>query len=50
VPKTDVEHTKGNDGSYSNLYPFGHLAQGSFYVHQIKKFLESLPNLESTMN
>jgi hypothetical protein len=30
VPKTNVEQTKGNDGSYSYLYPFGDLAQGSF--------------------
>jgi len=30
VPKTSVEETEGNDGSYSYLYPFGDLAQGSF--------------------
>jgi hypothetical protein len=23
VPKIDVEHTKGNEGSYFYLYPFG---------------------------
>ncbi len=30
VLKTSVEHTKRNEGSYSNLYPFGDLTQGSF--------------------
>jgi len=30
VPKTCVEQTKGNEGSYSYLYPFGDLAQGNF--------------------
>jgi hypothetical protein len=30
VPKINVEHTKGNEGSYSYLYPFGDLAQGNF--------------------
>jgi hypothetical protein len=30
VPKTGVEQTKGNEGSYSNLYPFRNLTQGSF--------------------
>jgi len=54
VHKIDVEQTKGNDGSYSNLYPSGDLAQGSFqgsfYVHQVKKLLENLPNIKSTMN
>jgi hypothetical protein len=28
--KTNVEHTKGNEGFYFYLYPFGNLAQGSF--------------------
>jgi hypothetical protein len=28
--KTNVEHTKGNERSYFNLYPFGDLAKGSF--------------------
>jgi len=28
--KTDLEQTKRNEGSYSYLYPFGDLAQGSF--------------------
>jgi hypothetical protein len=28
--KTDVEQIKGNEGSYSYLYPFGDLVQGSF--------------------
>jgi hypothetical protein len=36
VPKINVEQTKGNEGSYSCLYPFGYLTQGSlqggFYV------------------
>ncbi len=27
VPKIGVEHTKGNEGSYSYLYPFRDLAQ-----------------------
>jgi uncharacterized protein YjaZ len=48
VPKTNVEDTKGNEGSYSYLYPFGNLVQGSFQgyfcVHQVKKFLENLYN------
>jgi hypothetical protein len=30
LPKTNVEHTKGNEGSYSYLYPFGDLTQRSF--------------------
>jgi hypothetical protein len=30
VLKNNVEQPKGNEGSYSNLYPFGDLAQGSF--------------------
>ncbi len=30
VPKTNVEHTEGNEGSYSYFYPFGDLVQGSF--------------------
>jgi hypothetical protein len=29
MPKIDFERTKGNEGSYSYLYPFGDLAQGS---------------------
>jgi hypothetical protein len=36
VLKTNVEQTKGNEGSYSYLYSFGDLPQqsfqGSFYV------------------
>jgi hypothetical protein len=28
--KIDVEQIEGNDGSYSYLYPFGDLIQGSF--------------------
>ncbi len=36
VFKTTVEQTKGNEGSYSYLYPFGYLVQrnfqGGFYV------------------
>jgi hypothetical protein len=36
VPKIGVEHIKGNEGSYSYLYPFGDLTQGNlqggFYV------------------
>jgi hypothetical protein len=36
VPKTNVEQTEGNEGSYFYLYPFGDLAQesfqGGFYV------------------
>jgi hypothetical protein len=30
VLKTNVEQTKGDEGSYFYLYPFGNLAQGSF--------------------
>jgi hypothetical protein len=30
VWKTGVENPEGNEGSYSYLYPFGDLAQGSF--------------------
>jgi len=30
VPKIGVEQTKGNQGFYFFLYPFGDLAQGSF--------------------
>ncbi len=30
VPKINVEHTKGNEESYSYLYPFMDLVQGSF--------------------
>jgi hypothetical protein len=30
VPKTNVKQTEGNKGSYSNLQPFGDLAQGRF--------------------
>jgi hypothetical protein len=36
VPKTTIEQTKGNEGSYFYLYLFGDLTQGSlqggFYV------------------
>ncbi len=32
VPKIGVEHTKGNDGSYFYLYPFGDLAQRNFQI------------------
>ncbi len=30
VLKTNVEQTKGNEGFYFYLYPFGDLVQGSF--------------------
>jgi hypothetical protein len=30
VFKTNVEHIKGNEGSFFYLYPFGDLTQGSF--------------------
>jgi hypothetical protein len=30
MPNINVEHTKGNEGSYSYLYPFGNLVKGSF--------------------
>ncbi len=30
MPKTNVEHTKRNEGFYFYLYPFGDLVQGSF--------------------
>jgi len=32
VLKTNVEQIERNEGSHSYLYPFGGLAQGSFYV------------------
>jgi hypothetical protein len=32
MPKIGVQQIEGNEGSYSYLYPFGDLAQGSFYV------------------
>jgi hypothetical protein len=49
MPKTNVENTKRNEGSYFYAYPFGDLVQGNFQggflcVHQIKKLLENLPN------
>jgi hypothetical protein len=33
VPKIGVEQIKGNEGSYSYVYPFGGLIQGSFEGH-----------------
>ncbi len=30
VPKTNVEHVEGNEGSHSYFIPFGDLTQGSF--------------------
>jgi hypothetical protein len=30
VLKINVEQIEGNEGSYSYLYPFGYMAQGSF--------------------
>ncbi len=30
MPKTNVEHIEGNEGSYFYLYPFGDLVQGNF--------------------
>jgi hypothetical protein len=30
VPKTNIEQTKGNERSYSYLYPFEDLVRGSF--------------------
>jgi hypothetical protein len=30
MPKINVEQTKGNEGSYLNLYMFEDLAQGRF--------------------
>jgi hypothetical protein len=30
VPKTSVEKTEGNEGSYFYLYPFGDLTQENF--------------------
>jgi hypothetical protein len=30
VPKTNIDQTKRNEGSYFYLYPFGDLVQGSF--------------------
>jgi hypothetical protein len=46
--KTNVQQIEGNEGFYFYLYPFGDLTQGTFqgdfYVHQVKKLLESLLN------
>ncbi len=48
VPKINVEQTKGNEGSYLNLYMFEDLAQGRFQkslcVHRVNKLLDNLPN------
>jgi hypothetical protein len=30
MPKINVEHIEGNEGSYFYLYSFGDLVQGSF--------------------
>jgi hypothetical protein len=30
MPRTDVEQTEGNEGSYAYLCPFGNLDQGNF--------------------
>jgi hypothetical protein len=30
MPKIEFEHTKGTEGSYSYLYPFGDLTQRNF--------------------
>ncbi len=32
MPKIGVKHTKGNEGSYSYIYPFVDLAQRNLYV------------------
>jgi hypothetical protein len=55
VPNTNVEQTKGNEGSYSYLYPFGNLAQrscqGGLYVcTKVEIFFGNLFNWESIMN
>ncbi len=47
--KINVEQIEGNEESYSYLYPFGDLVQGSFQggflcVHKVRKLLENLPN------
>jgi len=46
--KINVEQIEGNEEFYSYLYPFGDLTQGNFqggfYMHQIRKILENLPN------
>jgi hypothetical protein len=47
--KTNVEQTKRNGESYFWLYPFGEFSLRKFprrllCVHQVKKFLENLPN------
>jgi hypothetical protein len=48
MPKTNVEETERNGGSYFYLYPLGYLAQksfqGGFYVCQIKKIIKNFPN------
>jgi hypothetical protein len=54
VAKTSVEQTEGTKGSYSYLYPFGDLVQGSFQggfmCASIRKFLGNPSNWESTMS
>jgi hypothetical protein len=55
VLNTSVEQIKGNEGSYSYLYPFGNLAQISFQggLHvciKVEKFFGNLLNCESIMN
>jgi hypothetical protein len=32
MPRINVEHIEGNEGSYSYVYPFMDLAQINFYV------------------
>ncbi len=53
MPKIGVEQIKGNEGSYSYLYPFGDLVQRSFqrgfyvcikYKKILEKILENLSN------
>jgi len=44
IPKTNVEKTKGNEGSYLYLYPFGDLAQGRF-----KKSFMCASNIEASL-
>jgi hypothetical protein len=51
VPKTNVEQTEGNEGSYIYLYPFAlwgpslkKFPRRLLCVIQVRKLLENLPN------
>jgi hypothetical protein len=52
--KIGVEHIKGNEGSYSYLYPFGtwlkKTSKEALCVHQVRKFFENFLNWKSIMS